>query len=163
MSAVHAARPPGAVHGIRPRERRREGEPGREQGAAGGCPGEGIAAVLDHGKTEMRTMTTALAVPDNTASTFLTHIFGTGLVDDRYVVERFKARADGDIRPWSGEAAAKKGRRGTKRATASLRAVKEMRPDRTEIIVCTGISTRGGVQYWGWIAMGIGVDRKQKG
>ena len=108
-------------------------------------------------------MNAAIAVPGNTASTFLVHLFGTGLEDDRYVVERFKARADGDIRPWSGEAAAKKGRRGTKRATASLRAVKEMRPDRTEIIVCTGLSTRGGVQYWGWIAMGIGVDRKQKG
>ena len=47
-------------------------------------------------------MTTAIAVPGNTASTFLTHFFGTGLVDDTYVVERFKARADGDIRPWSG-------------------------------------------------------------
>jgi len=72
-------------------------------------------------------MTTAIAVPGNTASTFLTHIFGTGLVDDTYVVERFKGRADGDIRPWSGEnlaPAKEKGGRGTKRATASLKAVK---------------------------------------
>ena len=72
-------------------------------------------------------MTTAIAVPGNTAATFLTHIFGTGLVDDTYVVERFKARADGDIRPWSGVSPApakKKGRRGAKRATASLKAVR---------------------------------------
>ena len=38
-------------------------------------------------------------MPDNTASTFLVHLFGGGLADDRYVVERFKAHADGDIRP----------------------------------------------------------------
>ena len=36
-------------------------------------------------------MSTAIAFPGNTATTFLTHIFGTGLVDERYVVERFKA------------------------------------------------------------------------
>ena len=111
-------------------------------------------------------MTTAIAVPGNMASTFLTHIFGTGLVDDTYVVERFKARADGDIRPWSGESPApakKKGRGGAKRATASLKAVKELRPARTEIIVCTGLKTRGGVQIWGDIATGIFHDRKQRG
>ena len=39
-------------------------------------------------------MNTAIAVPGNTASTFLTHFFGGGLVDDRYVVERFKAMVD---------------------------------------------------------------------
>lgn len=36
-------------------------------------------------------MTAALAIPGNTASTFLTHFFGSGLADDTYVVERFKA------------------------------------------------------------------------
>ena len=35
-------------------------------------------------------MTAAIAIPRNTASTFLTHFFGSGLADDRYVVERFK-------------------------------------------------------------------------
>ena len=108
-------------------------------------------------------MTTALAVPGNTASTFITHFFGSGLVDDRYVVERFKARADGDIRPWAGEVAAKTGRRGIKRITATLKAVKEMRPARTEIIVCTGLRTRGGVQIWGDIASGLYHDRRQRG
>ena len=36
-------------------------------------------------------MTAAIAFPGNTASTFLTHFFGSGLADERYVVERFKA------------------------------------------------------------------------
>ena len=109
-------------------------------------------------------MTTAIAIPANTASTFLTHFFGSGLSDDTYVVERFKAMIDGDIRRRADEpSAAKKGRRKTKYATASLKVVRAMRPERNEIIVCTGLKSRGGVQYWGWIAMGLGIDRKQKG
>ena len=36
-------------------------------------------------------MTAAMAMPGNTAATFLVHFFGTGLADDRYVIERFKA------------------------------------------------------------------------
>ena len=95
------------------------------------------------------TMNTAITVPGNTADTFLVHFFGGGLADERYVVERFKAHADGDIRPWPGEAPATgKGRR-AKRVTATLKAVKAMRPTRTEIIVCTGLRTRGGQQLWG--------------
>ncbi len=60
------------------------------------------------------------------------------------------------------EAAKDKGRRKAKRVTATLKAVKEMRPARTEIIICTGIHTRGGVQVWGCIAAGILCDRKQR-
>ncbi len=109
-------------------------------------------------------MNTAIAVPGNTASTFLTHFFGGGLSDDCYVVERFKALVNGDIRRCADEApAAKKGRRKTKLATATLKAVQAMRPARTEIIVCTGLTTRGGVQYWGSVSMGLLCDRKQKG
>ena len=44
-------------------------------------------------------MTAAMAIPGNTAETFPVQFFGTGLADDRYVVERFRALADGDIRP----------------------------------------------------------------
>ncbi len=44
-------------------------------------------------------MTAAMAMPGNTAATFLVHFFGTGLADDRYVVKRYRARADGDIVP----------------------------------------------------------------
>jgi len=108
-------------------------------------------------------MTAAMAIPGNTANTFLVHLFGTGLADDRYVVERFRARADGDIVPAPAEAPRTKGGRKTKRATATLKAVKEMRPATTEIIICTGLKTRGGVQVWGSIAAGILCDRKQKG
>ena len=90
-------------------------------------------------------MNTAIAVPGNTGDTFLVHFFGNGLADERYVVKRFKAQADGDIRPWPREAPAKgKGRR-AKRVAATLKAVKEMRPTRTKIIVCTGLRTHGGL------------------
>ncbi len=96
-------------------------------------------------------MTAAMALPGNTAAIFLTHFFGSGLADDdRHVVERFKAMADGDTRRCPDAApAAKSGRRKTKAATVTLKAVKELRPAPTEIIVCTGLRTRGGVQYWG--------------
>ena len=106
-------------------------------------------------------MTAAIAFPRTTASTFLTHLFGTGLADERYVVERFKALACGDIRRVSGEAPAttKKARR----ATATLDEVKEMRPARTEIIVCTGLRSKGGQQLWGDIATSMFHDRRQKG
>ena len=106
-------------------------------------------------------MTAAIAFPRTTASTFLTHLFGSGLADERYVVERFKALACGDIRRVAGEepATAKKG----KRATATLNEVKELRPARTEIIVCTGLRTRGGQQLWGDIATSMFHDRRQKG
>ena len=33
------------------------------------------------------------------AYTFLTHLFGRGLEDTRYAVERFKSMDDGDVRP----------------------------------------------------------------
>ncbi len=108
-------------------------------------------------------MTAAMAFPRNTANTFLTHFFGSGLSDDRYAVERFRALACGDIRPVRPEAANAKGRRKAGRATATLKAVREMRPERNEIIVCTGLGSRGGVQYWGTYAMGLGIDRRQKG
>ncbi len=108
-------------------------------------------------------MTAAMAMPGNTAATFLVHFFGTGLADDRYVVERFKGRADGDIVPAPVEAPRAKDGRKTKRSTATLKAVREMRPACTEIIICTGLKTRGGWQLWGSIAAGLLCDRKQKG
>ena len=111
-------------------------------------------------------MTTAMAIPGNTAATFLTHVFGRGLEDDRYVVERFQAMANGDIRRCSGDgaAAARKGRRKTTRVTATLNEVKEMRPARTEIIVCTALNLKNaGVQIWGSVATGLFCDRRQKG
>ena len=108
-------------------------------------------------------MTAAMAMPGNTAETFLVHFFGTGLADDRYVVERFRARADGDIVPAPAEALAAKGRRKAKRTVVSRKEAETMRPDRTEIIICTGLETRGGRQAWGSVAAGLLCDRKQKG
>ena len=108
-------------------------------------------------------MTAAMAMPGNTADTFLVHFFGTGLADEKYVVERFKAMADGDIRPICPEANGANGRREAKRTVVSRKEAEAMRPGRTEIVICTGLSTRGGRQAWGSVALGLFCDRKQRG
>ena len=98
------------------------------------------------------------------ATTFLTHLVGLGLADERYVVQRFKSMLDGDIRPVEAEASKAGRRRTAKRVLASLKQVKEMRPGRNEIIVCTGLRIRNcGVQYWDALATGLFHDRRQKG
>ena len=108
-------------------------------------------------------MQAALA-PRGNARTFLTHFVGGGLDDDRYAIERYLSRADGDIVPVDANGARPKGRRKPRPAIASLREVKQMRPARDEIIIETGIKLRNcGVQLWGWRAMGIFVERRQKG
>ena len=96
------------------------------------------------------------------ARTFLVHMFGRGLEDDRYVVERFKSMTNGDIHSLSADGPAKKGRRKARRATVTLKAVKAMRPRRDEIIICTGVTIKGGIQYWGSLATGMFVERKQR-
>ncbi len=105
----------------------------------------------------------ALKTLPEISRTFLTHTFGRGLEDTRYAVERFKSTMDGEIRPVpAGEAKTGSGRR-TKRATATRKAVREMRPARDEIIVCTGLRTRdSGVQYWGVYSIGLfGQSRRR--
>ena len=132
-------------------------------GAAVGCPREGIRCRFPNRYEGERIVSAAIAMPGNTAATFLIHFFGPGLADDRYAVEKFRALADGNIRRCP-DPAPKGGRRRTAQAaTATLKAVREMRPARTEIIVCTGLKTRGGVQIWGDIASGLFHDRRQKG
>ena len=37
-----------------------------------------------------------------------------------------------------------------------------MRPGRAEIIICTGVTIKGGIQYWGALATGMFVERKQR-
>ena len=110
-------------------------------------------------------MATAMAMPGNTEATFLLHYFGGGLDgDDRFVVERFRAAADGDIRPVrDGAANAKRGRKRGRRIVVSREEAEAMRPDRTEIIICTGLRTRGGRQAWGSLAAGILCNRRQRG
>ena len=94
----------------------------------------------------------SIRMPRGDACTFLTHLFGGGLDDDRYSVERYKSRADGEITPTRNGKTAKKG--GSVRETVSLRTVKRMRPERDEIIVCTGVNrSSAGVQYWGSFAV----------
>ena len=68
-----------------------------------------------------------MAMPGNTAETFLVHFFGTGLAGDRYVVERFKARAEGDIGPTPAEALAAKGGRAAAGPATSRRACTDWR------------------------------------
>ena len=98
-------------------------------------------------------MQTAQALSGN-ATTFLTHIVGRGLADDRYVAEKYKPMVDGDIRPVQVEAPKGKGRRKAEPTVMSLKTVKEMRPARTVIIICTCLSIRNcGVRYggrWPW-------------
>ena len=109
-------------------------------------------------------MSTATAIPGKTANTFLVHYFGVGLDgDDRFVVERFKTLSSGDIRPVPDGAANSKGRRKSGRTVVSRREAEAMRPDRTEIIICTGLRTRGGKQSWGDIATSMFHDRRQRG
>ena len=98
------------------------------------------------------------------ARTWLVHNFGSGLDgEDRFVVERFKALIDGDIRPILTEASKTKGRRKAKRVVISRKEVEAMLPARTEIIICTGLRTRGGRQIWGDIATSMFHDRRQRG
>ncbi len=98
-------------------------------------------------------MHTVQTHPGN-ASTFLTHLFGQGFDDDRYVVERFRSMADGDIRPL---------RPGGPRTNVSRQAVRKMRPARDEIIIATGINLRNsGIQLWGDLATGLFVERRQR-
>ena len=52
--------------------------------------------------------------------------------------------------------------RQAERTIATLEAVQKLRPARTEIIICTGLRIKGGIQIWGDIATGFFVDRKQK-
>ena len=84
--------------------------------------------------------------PKPEANTFLTHLFGQGLADERYEIKRYKSTG-GEIRPVP---AGEKGGRKRKRATASRRAIREMRPARDELIVCTGLKVPdSGLQLWG--------------
>ena len=95
------------------------------------------------------------------AQTFLVHLFGRGLEDDRYVVERYRSLANGEIRPVQAGQRKTKGGRRPRRTVASAGAVRKMRPERDEIIVCTGVSLRdSGMQIWGWRATGILAARR---
>ena len=93
------------------------------------------------------------------AQTFLVHLFGRGLEDQRYVVEKYLCKPDGEIRSIQAEEQNTKGRR----TIASISAVKRMRPERDEFIVCTGVNlARSGVQLYGVLATGLFASRNPR-
>ncbi len=96
--------------------------------------------------------------------TFLVHIFGRGLEDDRYVVERFRSAADGAIRPVPTAAPAARGRKRRARHTVtSLSNVTKMRPARDEIIVCTAVNLEdSGIQLWGEWSCGLFANGRHR-
>ena len=90
--------------------------------------------------------------------TFIVHIFGRGLEDDRYVVERFRSAADGGIHPVPIPTPPARGRkrRSRRHTVTSLSNVTKMRPARDEIIVCTAVNLEdSGVQLWGEWSCGL--------
>ena len=91
------------------------------------------------------------------AHTFLVHIFGRGLDGKRYAVENYRSRPDGQIHPVEAEQPkARKGRRRPRRTIVSAGAVRKMRPERDEIIICTALDLKAsGVQIWGLAASGL--------
>lgn len=97
------------------------------------------------------------------AQTFLGHLFGRGLDDDRFVVERYRSHPNGDIRPVRDEQPKGKGRRRPRRQIVSRKAVRELRPERDESIVCTGVTlARSGVQIWGGQATRLAAARNAR-
>ena len=95
------------------------------------------------------------------AHTFLVHVFGRGLDGERYVVERFRSRPDGQIDPIEAEQPKTKRRgRRPRRTIVSAADIKTMRPERDEIIICTALDLKAsGVQIWGILACGLGTIR----
>ena len=88
--------------------------------------------------------------------TYLIHVFGRGLDGERYLVERYRTKSDGEIRRVETEQP--EGRRGRSRTVVGASAVREMRPERDEIIVCTALDLKAsGVQVWGLSAAGMGT------
>ena len=99
------------------------------------------------------------------ATTFLIHFFGRGLVDEGrcYAVERFVSLSNGDIRRRPADAPRSKKARGRpKPEVATFGEVRDMRPAFNEIIVCTALGTRSGIQLWGPSVCGIFGDRRRR-
>ena len=89
------------------------------------------------------------------ANTFLTHVFGRGLEDKHYVVERYRTSIDGEIRRLPGG----KGHP----LTLSRATVRELRPARNEILICKGEKKPdSGIQYYGSLACGLFAEGRRK-
>ena len=99
------------------------------------------------------------------ASTYLVHHFGRGALDEGYnfAVERFRATSDGNLRRWPLDAPSGNGRSRPKPEVATFKRIRDLRPAYNEVIVCTALGTRAGVQYWGYYAAwGLFPDRRQR-
>ena len=95
------------------------------------------------------------------AQTYLVHVFGRGLEGDRYVIEKYRSLADGQIHPVEAERpSSRKGGRRPRRTVVSAGEVTKMQPERDEIIICTALNLKAsGVQIWGTAAAGISAMR----
>lgn len=95
--------------------------------------------------------------PQRGAHTFLVHVFGCGLDGERYAVERYRSRPDGQIHPVdAGQPKPKGGGRRPKRTIVSAAEVGRFRPGRDEIIVCTALDLKAsGLQFWGLTVAGL--------
>jgi hypothetical protein len=99
------------------------------------------------------------------ATTFLVHFFGRGLVDEGrcYAVERFVSLSNGDIRRRLALAPRSNKARGRPQPeVATFDEVRDMRPAYNEIVVCTALGTRSGVQLWGPSVCGILGDGRRR-
>ena len=108
-------------------------------------------------------MTAAMAMPGNTAETFLVHFFGTGLADDRYVVERFRARADGDIVPAPAEALAATQQLVRLTAVQQAREYMDRAADPSQRAVIAGMLEDGGESTCGAVANPMSQAERKKG
>ncbi len=137
--------------------RRREAEAGRDAGGGGGVA-KSVAptATTNEGERTMRIG----RMFHRDAQTYLVHVFGRGLEGDRYVIEKYRSDSDGQIHPVEPEQPRATGRRRRRRIVAGVAAVKKLRPERDEIIVCTALNLKAsGIQYWGSAAAGFLATR----
>ncbi|MCZ0951658.1 MAG: hypothetical protein OXQ89_22670 [Rhodospirillaceae bacterium] len=99
------------------------------------------------------------------ASTYLVHHFGRGPVDEgrTYAVERFRAMSDGTLQRWPLEVPTGNGGNRPRPELATFGQLREIRPAYNEVIVCTALGTRSGIQFWGYYAaLGLFPDRRRR-
>ena len=81
--------------------------------------------------------------------TWLIHLVGDGLHDDRFIVEIFRLLPNGDVVPVQPEGIACNGRCGARGRILTLVVVEKLRPVRDQIIIATRVTRRDrGVQLW---------------
>ena len=84
--------------------------PARKRGG-GRRSGEGALPPFPFTRPKEHGARQAAPAPRGDARTFLTHFVGSGLDDERYVIQRYLSRADGNIVPIDANGARPKGRR----------------------------------------------------